>query len=221
MSETTELIPVGELPVAKYVDDKNFDALAASSNYLPRLQLFTGASSQVQEEKIAQGHFGIVKSKESIIDLHKEVNCIPISYRFKAMRFGDGEVISKYNPNDTEFKRIQSEASIPGQKGCMAGVEFLLYIPQYKEYVTYFMGNVSAKREAPNLRALIGKAATIRSNLAKNKKGTWHAPVVTMCSVPLEAPSLDRLREVSEQFANPKESEIESVDAAQVSGRAQ
>lgn len=220
----TQLIKTSELPVSKYTqNDKAFTTLVNSEGFLPRLQLYGSSSELVKEDKIGQGQFAIVSGKDTLTILGKEVQCYPISWRFKAVEFGD-QIISKYNPDDAEFKRIVDKASGQGLTGAMAGIEFLLYIPDNNVFCTYFMGNASSKREAPNLRAIKddGQAATIRSKLVKNKKGqSWHAPEVVVCSTPLATPDEAELLEVATKFANPKETEIEPVSPSEKSTRAQ
>lgn len=218
----TALINTSALPINKYAQagDKAFKNIVNSEGFLPRLQLFGSNSDMVKEDKISMGSFALVTGKDTLNALGKEVQCYPISWRFKAVEFGD-QIISKYNPEDPEFIRIAEKADGPGLTGAMAGIEFLLYIPDNKVFCTYFMGNASSKREAPNLRSLQeeGKAATIVSKLVKNKKGqSWHAPLITACSTPLEQPNEAELMDIATKFANPKETEIESVSEAEKAG---
>lgn len=212
----------GPLATAKYADDKAFTDIANSSGFLPRLQLYAINSEVVAAGKIQGGAFGIVTRKDNITPIGKSVNCYPLVWRFKAVRFTDDGVINKYNPNDPEFIKIKQDASVPNARGVMAGVEFLLYIPETEQFVTYFMSNKSALAEAPNLRGLLekGSAATIKSEFTKNKKGAFYVPLVTACSMPLDMYDVEEAKALSHKFANPKETEVEQASEAEQASNA-
>lgn len=192
-----------------------WDSIITAGSYLPRIQLFGGNSDAVKEMKISIGHFGLVKNKDTIESLTTEVNCIPINFRFKALRLKDGQVISIFNHLNPEFKKIQDESGTE-DSGCMYGVEFLLWLPNQGEgmFVTFYLSSKSSRREAPNLRALLLKAATLKSTLVSKGKFKWHSPVVTACSTPFaNLPDSEEVRKQSEKFVNEKDSAIESVSA--------
>ena len=226
MSEENALVLSNNLPVSKYQSDEQLAALTTTSSFLPRIQLFGSQSEMVQSGKIPMGHWGLVRNADSVEDLGDEVNCWPIRWRYKAMRLGD-QIMAVYNPNNPEFAKIVSESNVPGQQGALAGLEFLLYLPDIDVFATYHMANTSARREAPNLKALIKDdhciPATLKVTLAKNKKGQkWHAPVVVACKTPIDQPDLEANMKVIENFVNPKESEVQSAtkDEAAAANRA-
>lgn len=166
------------------IDNKEFDDLVASQSFLPRIQLFGGNSTAAKEGLIQMGTYGIVKSKDAIDSLGNEVDCIPITYHFKAMCIADGEVETVLDHKSARFEEIKDKAG-EEDSGCMYGVEFLLWIPRGEgQYVTFFLNSKSSRRVAPDLRGLLGKRATLKVTLVKTKKYSWHAPVVTGCSTP-------------------------------------
>ncbi len=74
------------------------------------------------------------------------------------------------------------------------------------------MSSKTARREAPQLKGLMGKAATLKAQLIKAKKYAWHGPVVTPCSAPIDPlPQLDLAREEVQKFNNPPENETEAA----------
>ena len=200
-----------QLPASKYASAEEFNSVITAASFLPRLQLFGANSGPAKEGKIQMGRYGIVRSKDSIIDVGASVNCLVLGMRLKAMEIAEEGIISKYNPKDEEFKRIAATADADGESGCMYGAEFLLYLPDQKEFVSFFMSSKSARREAPVLNGLLGKAATVGVKLVKTKKYSWHAPSVTICSAPLSPPDTDKLLEEANKFANPPESDVEST----------
>jgi hypothetical protein len=207
------LIPISELGGALLTaQDAAFDELITSTAFLPRIQVFGSTSEAVKEEKIGQGRLGLVRSKDDIEDLGKELDCIPLSYRLKAMQISGDEVISVYDHTSDEFKRIQGESEQPNS-GAMYGVEFLLYLPQQGEYVTFFLNSKSSRREAKPMRGLIGKGATVEVVLIKTKRYSWHAPKVKACSTPFQAqlPIPDAMGKEIQRFLNPPNSTVEKA----------
>ena len=79
---STELVPLGDLPVGKY--DDTFADVASSSAYLPYIQLYGGNSKLCKQGKIPIGHFGVVRNKE-VQPLGQSFDCIPLAYRPRAM----------------------------------------------------------------------------------------------------------------------------------------
>jgi len=197
----------GLLGIQKY-DDAAFDAAAAGTAYLPRLQLLTSNSKLCKSGAFPTNHYALVRDQKHD-DLGKNVDVLIVVWRPKALETGDA-VISCFDPEDAEFVRIQEKS---GQKdsGCMCGPEFLVWIPSVKAFATFFMGTKSARRESANVKARVTKSATLGSQLCKNKKFEWFAPECSACSTPFEMPPKALLMETVEKFNNPPKSEIEGV----------
>lgn len=70
------------------------------------------------------------------------------------------------------------------------------------------------RRVAGDLKALLGKAATVRSQLISNKKFKWHGPVIAPCSLTLTVPPHKEMVEVINSFNNPPKSEVEDAPDA-------
>jgi hypothetical protein len=205
------IVPLAGLPAAPHAGDEKFDTLIKATQFLPRIQLFGGNSAMVQEGKIAIAHFGLVRSSDSVEDLGDEVDQAPIRYRYKAMEIADGEVNTYHDPEHAEFKRIHADSE-KQDSGCMYGVEFLLWLAEKQEFVSYFMNSKSARREAPTLRGLIGQLATLKVKLVKTKKYKWHAPVVTVCSTPFDLPDEAKMIKEVEKFDHPPDNTDEVAD---------
>lgn len=207
------IIPFESLPLAKY-SDEDFSNSTKSGDWLPRLQLMTSQSEKCKEGSFPINHYALVRGTD-FSDLGPTIDIAVVSWRPKAIEMGDA-VISVYDVNDAEFKRIQDKSG-EMNSGCMFGPEFLVWIPAIKEFATFFMGNKSARREAPNVKARMGRAATLKSSKIETAKYTWFAPVVVPCSTPFDLPDPTALGEVVERFVNPPKTEVEKVD--EVKGR--
>ena len=149
------------------------------------------------------GHFALVDGQE-MVDLGDKFDCLVIDWRPKALRTGEQMEIL-YDPSSEQFKKIVVESEVK-DSGCMFGVEFLLWIPG-KGFIPYYLNNTSSRYEAKPMRALIGKAATVKVIFIKGKQYSWHAPKVSSCSVPFESlPTEEEIRNEVKGFRTPENS---------------
>lgn len=200
--------------IQKY-DDKAFEAVVTSGNYLPRLQLMTSQSEKCKEGAFPINNYALVVG-EIFHDLGKEVDILVICFRPKAIEIGDA-VITVFDQNSEEFKRIVAKSELPNS-GCMYGPEFLVYVPSQKKFATFFMGSKSARKEAPAVRALLQAAATLKSKKISTSQHTWFAPQAVPCSTPFELPNMDDLKKEVEKFNNPPAQEVEKAKSEQSAG---
>jgi hypothetical protein len=212
MSEAQALIPATEMGIvpSKYATDQAFDSVA-SAGYLPRLQLYGSGSDAVKQGLIGMAHYGLARGKDQVEDLTKEVAVVVIAWRPKALDLRTpGQVISSYNPQSDLFKKITAVAGEKDSK-CMFGPEFLVWVPTAKTFATFFFGSKTARREAPNMKGLIGNAALCKANYIKTSQYSWHGPLITPCSQQLELPDPESIREEAFKFNNPPETEVEAA----------
>ena len=198
--ENELIVPITNLPANPH--DDLFEEVIKTSQFLPRIQLYGGNSGPVKKMLIPMAHYGLVRSSDNIEDLGSEVDFAPLAYRFKAMEIADGEVTTYHDPKHAEFIRIQSQADVK-DSGCMFGVEFILWLGEKQEFVSYFMNSKSARRVAPTVKGLIGQLGTLKVELVETKKFSWHAPVVTICSTPFNLPAEDDMVKEVDKFQNP------------------
>jgi hypothetical protein len=210
-----------EIPAVKYADEEMLDKVITSTPFLPRVQLFSSGNDLVKEGKFPIGSYGLVRTKDQVENLSNQFDCLPILWRFKALRMPIGEnPISYFNPKSPEFKKVQVDSGIQNSR-CTFGIEFLIWIPTTKCFATMFFGSKTARRESPNMKNLwkANKAATCKIQLIKNTSYSWHGPVIVPCSTPFELPDSVELQEQMNIFANPKESEIEEAIPGETTDR--
>ncbi len=206
-----ELISTNEFGISKYGSSEDFDLVATTSSWLPRLQLFGANSDPVKRGQFPMAHWGLVIQKDQLEDLGPEVDVLPISWRPKAMRMGDGNgnPVSYFNPRAQEFLDIQKDSE-QQDSGCMFGPEFLIWVPSVRRFATYFMSSKTSRRQAPELRALMGQGASLEVQLIETQKYSWHGPVVKRVLGQIsELPSLEDVKKYTSSFNNPEDSTIE------------
>src|SRR5260221_10096897 len=115
MSNTNEVVLAPEhCAVSKYASEETFDQVSSSLNWLPIIRLFSGATGLCKEGKFPVNHYGLVLTKDNIVDLGEECDCLPINWRPKAMVFSQegGAPISFFNPKSAEFKSVEEKSEI-------------------------------------------------------------------------------------------------------------
>lgn len=196
-------------PVQKY-DDQAFEAVATTGSFLPRLQLMTSNSKLCKSGDFPINSYALIHG-DIVRDLGKTVDVAVIAWRPKAIDMNDDQVIAVYDHTDSQFKQIQARADVPNSS-CMAGPEFLVFIPSLGKFATFFMGSKSARRESGNMRQLLKKFATLASKHIETKSYDWWAPSVGPCTAMLAGPDPEELLKTFEQFNNPPKTEVEKVD---------
>jgi hypothetical protein len=203
---TDALIEIPSDETAVTTTNDVFNAVTKSGNYLPRIQLMTSNSSKCKAGEFPVNHFALVVDQD-FVDLGESIDLLVIDWRPKAIEMGD-EVMSVFDVEDPEFKRIQSLA---GEKdsGCMFGPEYLVYEPTQGVFATFFMGSASLRREARAMNTRLRKLATLVPVKISTRKYTWFTPKVGDCSTPFEIPGDSEIRPVWEAFKNPAKPTVE------------
>lgn len=218
MTETTEIStfsPTDLIPA----EDKYFDDLSSGKSFLPTLKLFAAQSKAVAANKIAMAHWGVQTSKTEIIDLGKNPDVIFYSHRYKAVEKVGGEYINYYDEKSENFKRTKAKAEADKQSGCMAGIEFLCWLPSLGKFAIYYANNTSALKISKEIRALYTKFSTLSSEFVEWKDFSWYAPKINLCSTDLTLPEMSQLESVGRWFLTPKESSKEVDEDADTRDR--
>lgn len=200
------------------LDDFN---LVAKTSFLPRLQLCTAASEVVKNEQVSMNNFAIIPpQKADPIVLGKEVDVLLVNWRIHALDLSDRENIrSSFQPKSELFQEIKATADskVPNN-GCMYGPEYLIYVPQEKMWVTFFMGGETTRNEARNVHSFAYRKdpgeetakfhvtpITLKSRRIEGKNNTWWSPFATKCSTPFDLPSTEECLSMQQEFLNTKE----------------
>ena len=194
------------------VDDKQFSELAKTSDYLCRIQLCGANSELVKSGKIPMAHWVYMSDKENPVDLGPEFELLPLSLRACASSLGGEKVITVYDMNDALFQEFKDKSAVKDSQ-CVYGPEFLVYIPSIDKFATYHMNSITARKESPKLKALLGKGALLKAKYIKTAKYSWHGPDIYPCSTPLKTPETDTIMSTVNKFLNPPKSEVVAAPA--------
>lgn len=220
MSDESSLVPVDftQFPSTQIGSDTDFDAIAKSSDFLPRLQLFTKGKA-VNRKLVGPGNYGIPVSDDEVTDLGDVIDIIPLARRPKAIDLKDTENISAvYDMKNPEFKRIQTQSAVQ-ESGCMYGPSFLVYERSTGQFLEFFCGTKSMRTEARRIYPYLSLTpamieanpdlvdqtphgslpVTLKSRLIERNTYSWHVPVAIKCSVPFT--KLPKAEEIAEQIS--------------------
>ena len=194
-------------------------AVASSSAFLPRIQLYGGNSDACKEGKIPIGQYGLVTGKDDLQVLGAEVEVLVLAGRAKALQIGEN-IITIYDHTDPVFKQIAADSEVK-DSGAMFGPEYLFWVPSADTFATFFMSSKTARREAKAVHGLIGYAATLKAQYIKTEKYSWHGPKVVKCTAPtFEVPDAEALKEEVNKFRKPPKSKVETVTTSSEAGGA-
>lgn len=179
--------------------DQVFDSVSKSVDYLCRLQLCGSNSKLFKKNKIAKGNYAYIVAEDNFTDLGASVDILPIVWRPKALDMSGDSPVSIYDVNSPEFKDI-SARSMQQNSECTFGPEFLIWIPSNKKFASLHFGSKTSRKDAGDLRALLGKGATITHRIVENEKYVWEAMVINPCSTPFELPLGEELQTAIDKF---------------------
>ena len=208
--------------------DKSIMALTKTTDFLPQIRVYGSESTIVKEAKFPMGHIGMYFAQDNIVDLNDAFDCLVIDWRPRVSIVMGDQPISYYGKfneelKDWEFSKeftMVQEKAMNKEQGYLAGLEYLLWVPSAEKFGLFLMGNPTLRRESSNLKALTGRAATIKVKLIKTTKYTWHGVQVFPCSTPFDLPDEESVILEVQKFREPKDSEMELSDGSSGSSRA-
>lgn len=225
--EAQNLVPVESLQLAER-ETGEIDTFTRTSEFLPQIRVYGGEASIVKEGKFPIGHFGLYFTPENIIDLGEQFDCLIIDWRPRASIVSGDSPISffgKFNNEakewefSKEFIEIKNRA-MSKEKGYLVGLEYLIWVPSVQKYGLFLMGNPTLRRESANVKALVGKAATLKTKVIKTSQYTWHGCKAFPCTTPFDVPDKDGIVEEVVKFREPQDSQVEFAEDTGESGRA-
>jgi len=206
---------------SKFATDQALATVTKSGDYLPYIVLMGSSSSEVKKGEFPMGHFALRRGKGNLHDLGTQFTAVVIGWRPKAMQYVP-DVISFFDHESKEFKEIQAGADAPNS-GKGYGPEFLIWLPELKEFVTYFMGNKTGRNESSKVMSVLKKAASgetpvcvIEAYLIEGRENSWHGP--RTLSYDLGDPTMptgDQLAKEIKKFNDPPAAQKQVAEAAE------
>lgn len=216
--------------------DKQFDSIAKGFNFLGRLQMFQGQSEQIVNGNIENGSFAYVTAKGIEVKYGKELQFMPLAWRWKAMDMSGAKPLAWHHEagieefTKPEFIDIQQRAK--GQNSsCSWGPDYLIWLPNPGVFATFLCGSPTFRNSSGDIKALMGRVGTIKSeplsgiDKVTKKKFFWFGYKMSIFSGSMENTPTQEAYEVEYQkFINPVDSVVvlatqeEQAAAAQTDG---
>ena len=237
MSTALKPLDFSQIPVQRGADEDYAD-LAKGASYLPSLCLFTFLSGPVKNQLAKPGHYGLVMSKDQVVDLGDSIDILVLARRAKAVDFSvkDDQIIS-YDRNSKDFKDIQERSEQAELKAKNKwGVSFLVLERGTGRLAEFFCNTASLRPEAGKLFDFMTLTAddierkeaadidvsklqphgplpvTLKSRLKERGEQSWHVPIVLPCSTPItRGPDVEEIAAEIAKFITAK-STGETVD---------
>jgi len=175
--------------------------MASDTKDFRRLELYGSNSDACKKHEFPVGQFGLAGG-DLPEPLGKEVACIPICFRPKAVRFGD-EVQISYDPKSELYKDIEASANRPGMTPEAEGRECLLYVDGVG-FIPFWLKNKSSMFIYSKFRENTMRAIIIYSELVTlTKKGetfSFHAPKIKACEKTFDVPSSEEVEKAARAF---------------------
>lgn len=200
-------------------DDKAFAALTRKGDYLRRIQLYSKGTA-INRRLILPGQYGIPGSDDAVdVTLGDSFDILVLSRRPKAVNMSDTKnIIESFDANSDVFKEIIT-LSEGKDSGCMWGVELLVYERTTQEFLTFFFGSKTMRGEVGKTFDFLPKEdkplmpCTLTSRVIETEKYSWHAPVISPCSLPIEGMDMEQAMVEITKFKNPKP-RVKAAEAA-------
>lgn len=208
--------------------------------FLPYVKLIGTGSAEAESGVYKPGTWIFCKGKDNITDLTNSTEILLLCSRPRACRKTQTGILSYYDMDAAEYKKVEADSQIKGNMGAWHGTEFLVWSRAMRAFCTYHASSATARGRCAELITLLmnwrdsrdarkkAKAAgneepqekrpqcTFKSVLIEYKsinKKQW-GPVFAPATTPFsEYPSLEEMKSQSTRFLAPPKSDVETVTA--------
>lgn len=196
--------------------------MGSAFGFIGRIQFQSASSKLCKSGKVPVNSFCFIKSGDEAIVLGQKVDILPLAVRPCAIDTSNSEKpIFCYHPNVDEngaftglFKDI-ADRSATQNSGCLYGPEYLIWIPELKEFGTFLWSSMTMRNDAYTMYALRGKPALLTSHVIKNNKyGDYYSPITKPTeTVFTDLPTRAQVQEELAKFTAAKDTQVDVVDA--------
>jgi hypothetical protein len=193
-----ELINISNLPATQ--DDKAFELASSGGKYLPYISYMTAAAEKCKSGEFPINTYALVING-NFTDIGKEIDVIVCDWRSKAMQTKPA-ILVIHDVNDKRFKETMDLSEVK-DSGAMYGIEFLLYVPKLKKFVTLFCSSKTSRKEAPVIRGFMFKGATLGGKQIETAQYKYWSLTAKACNAALEVPEQAELEKQIASFRTP------------------
>jgi len=209
MGKKTEIAKTQGTEITNPNTMDEFKDTVGGGDFLRRLQVMGSSSELVKKGDMQLSTFALISQGEGE-QLQSEVDVILFSWRPKAMDTSTDIPVIVYDKGHELWADLVAKAAVQNS-GCMYGVEFLCYLPILDEFVTFYCGGVSLRRESKKIIKYMGDNGQTPGPCTlevvyidpTTSKYSWHSAKSKACVTDLEYPDSTRTVEVVTKFLSP------------------
>lgn len=239
---SSSMVPAGaadldNLPITGSADAAKLDKLAGSG-FLPYVQLIGSSSGAVKEGKMLPGRWTFNRGRDKMEELSPVFECLVLSRRACAKHKTNKGILSFYDQDHPEYKKIEHESKAGGMNGYWHGTEYLGWYPGFKEFFAYHASNPTARSASKDLNTILKAWEDALKEMAvkpkeqrvavpnpqvkfactlvpySNGNKQW-GPVFTRATTPFSVlPKWSDVLEQCEKFSKPPTSKVETAPVA-------
>lgn len=217
------------LPVVSSEEEKMFTSLAKASEWLPRFQLASAATDIGKKKKVPVDNYALVYNSNKVVALGEAVEIVVLAWRPAAVDMRSDRPSSYYDRTSKEFMEIEALSKVKNSK-CVAGPEFLIWIPKAQAFATFHFNSKTTHQMADEMCDFawsegkrirkFGCARLLRSQVIEGREHTWTAPAISGVATPITVlPAQEVIDEQVTRFKNPPKSVVEKAEPAPETGR--
>lgn len=183
--------------------------VVSGGDYLRRIKLAADLTAEVKSREANIGDFII----QGVSVLGPEVPVVIVKARPHALQLTDGSSkvgAESYDVNSASFKQIRADKDANPQQSepnNMYGNDYLLWLPEEKTFVTYFLCKMAFFKADPAFLKNVGRFVTMGSreeHSKKNAKITYRVPTVVARNDEYATPTQEEFDRAIGLFDNPR-----------------
>ncbi len=197
-------------PLATLSPETTTALVPSGGDYLRRVKLAAELTDEVKKKQAQVGEFII--QGDSV--LGATFNAVVVKARPHALQLVQGSTkvgLESYDVNSAEFKQIRADRDADPkcqEPNNMYGNDYLLWLPDDKKFVTYFLCKMAFFKSDSSFAKAKGKGMVVigtREEPSKtNPRASYRVPTVTPESDDYDAPTQEEFDHAIELFNNPR-----------------
>jgi len=192
-------------------------------SFLGQMRIVSGSSDLAKKQKMPVGNWAYAKSS-TVQDLGEKVLAFVVAFIPKATDSSGGTFVVDFDNNSETYQNIKARSDAERtNQNLHYGVDFLVWLPARKEFVSLFCGSPSLRVAAETLLDFVQEPVAFGVELIEKPDFSYHVPVINGTDSEMPLPSLEECEKEINTFMSRKAQGPEIVEeetaSAETGGR--